>query len=76
MTSTPPLPAPTSPRGQVKVWGSATHPKWSVTVADGITHEELVYLVDEAVSAFHLAGERLAQRRTPTVHVPPNEERQ
>jgi len=56
MTTTTPAPN----RGQVKVWGTTARPKWSVTVTDGATDEELARLVDQAVTTFRLVAQRLA----------------
>jgi hypothetical protein len=57
-------PAPTSsPHSVIKIWGAPSHPRWSVTVVQGTTVEDLDELVDLALDAFDLVRDRLEVRR-------------
>jgi hypothetical protein len=80
MSTTSPAPTPTQ-RAAVKVWGQPSSPRWSVTVYEGDTREQLYELVDLALKTYALVGRRLTERKererqTPTVHAPTQQQEQ
>ena len=69
---TPPLaarpdrPATTTPGANpslaaVKIWGATRSPRWSVTVVETTTDEEMAALVERAVAAYRQVGRLLRE---------------
>jgi hypothetical protein len=54
---------PRTQRAAVKIWGTPSAPRWSVTVYLGDTRAELFALVDLALDTHAFVGQRLAERR-------------